>query len=355
MNVFFILRRFENASGVRLNKQKTKLLGFGAWKDRQLWPVDGITILHESITILGIQYSNNYNKAVSLSWTKIVENIKTKVNLLTIRKFNIYQRAIIINSLVLSKVWYTSHTYPLSCDQAKCMEKIIFPYIWNSKSNPLKRDVMYNKKEAGGINLLNVFYKAKSIYVNSFLRSFLFSGENESLIKYYCALQLNPLFKIRNLPVNVSPLTTPYYSSVTATLRACSKLRNFPNITSKLIYEFILLKQPPKVEEKYSLFNWKTIWKNLAFKCIRSDDRCILFKYLHEILPNNSRLYEIKRKPSPNCDMCNLEENNLHMMYYCKNKEFTVKYLRGLLQKCLDVDNISLIKMLFLDTTGFNK
>ena len=214
---------------------------------------------------------------------------------------------------------------------------------------------MYNKKEAGRINLLNVFFKAKSIYVNSFLRSFLFSGENESLIKYYCALQLNPLFKIRNLPVNVSPLTTPYYSSVTATLRACSKLRNFPNITSKVIYEFILLKQPPKVEEKYSLFNWKTIWKNLAFKCIRSDDRCILFKYLHEILPNNSRLYEIKRKPSPNCDMCNLEENNLHMMYYCKNKEFTVKYLRGLLQKCLDVDNISLIKMLFLDTTGFHK
>ena len=142
---------------------------------------------------------------------------------------------------------------------------------------------------------------------------------------------------------------------VTATLRACSKLRNFPNITSKVIYDFILLKQPPKVEEKYSLFNWKTIWKNLAFKCIRSDDRCILFKYLHEILPNNSRLYEIKRKPSPNCDMCNLEENNLHMMYYCKNKEFTVKYLRGLLQKCLNISNISLIKMLFLDTTGFNK
>ena len=62
--MFFILRRFENASGVRLNKQKTKLLGFGAWKDRQLWPVDGITILQENITILGIQYSNNYNKAV---------------------------------------------------------------------------------------------------------------------------------------------------------------------------------------------------------------------------------------------------------------------------------------------------
>ena len=88
---FTILGRFENASGIKLNKQKTKLLGFGAWKDRQLWPVDGITILHGSITILGIQYNNNYNNAILLSWTKIVETIKSKVNLLTIRKFNIYQ------------------------------------------------------------------------------------------------------------------------------------------------------------------------------------------------------------------------------------------------------------------------
>ena len=102
--------------------------------------------------------------------------------------------------------------------------------------------------------------------------------------------------------------------------------------TSRDIYNLILVKQVAKVEEKYCLFNWKTIWKNVASKLIRSDERCVLFKYLHEILPNNLRLYEIKRKPSPNCDICNLEENNLHMMYYCKNKQSLVKFLRGLLQ-----------------------
>ena len=72
---FSILRRFELASGIKLNKLKTKLLGFGSWKHRRMWPVDGITILYDCITILGIQYSNNYDNAVSLSWTRTIQSI----------------------------------------------------------------------------------------------------------------------------------------------------------------------------------------------------------------------------------------------------------------------------------------
>ena len=166
---------------------------------------------------------------------------------------------------------------------------------------------------------------------------------------------MNPLFKMRTLPDNVSFSQTPFYSPVINTVRSCNKLRNFPNIASKDIYDFILVKQAPRVEEKYCFFNWKTIWKNVAFKLIKSDDRCILFKYLHEILPTKSRLYEIKRKLSPNCDICNIEESNLHMMYYCKDKQILVKYLKGLLQKCLIRNDISMIKMLFLDTSGFHE
>ena len=237
--------------------------------------------------------------------------------MLVSRKFDIYQKAIIINCLVLSKVWYVSHIYPLSYDFAKSINSHIFPYIWNSKLNPLKRDILYNKKDAGGINLLNVFYKAKSIYAKSFLRLFCASSENESLVKYYCAIRLNPLFKIRRLPTNVSYLSSPLYTPVIDTIRECSKMKNFPNVPSREIYEYITSRQTPKVEEQYSLFNWKIIWKNVGLKYLCSDDRSVIFKFIHEILPNKLRLYNIKSKPSPNCDTCNMIENNLHMVYYC--------------------------------------
>ena len=271
--------------------------------------------------------------------------------MLSLRNFNIFQKSIVVNSLVLSRAWYTSHTYPLSKEHAKCIENVIFPFIWKSKSNPLKRDVLYNNKDAGGLNLLNVFFKAKSIFAKSFLRLFLFSAENDSLVKYYCALQINPLLRIRDLPHIVSYVIAPFYASGIDTIRNCCKMRNFPNITSCNIYEHILIKQKPRVEEQYSLFNWKIIWENVAFKFICSDDRSIVFKYIHEILPNKLRLYNIKRSPSPNCDTCNKEENNLHMMYYCDENKILVYFLRELLQKVVLRNDLSLVKLLFLDTT----
>ena len=77
------------------------------------------------------------------------------------RNVNIFQRAIIINVLVLSKVWYASHTYPLSVKHARAINKIVFPYIWNSAGEFLKRNILYRSKECGG-RQTNIFFKAKS-------------------------------------------------------------------------------------------------------------------------------------------------------------------------------------------------
>ena len=210
LECFVILKKFESASGIKLNKNKTKLFGIGSWKNRQQWLVQGIRVLNGNIKILGIYYDNDYDQAVLFSWTKIIEAIKTKINLLMTRKFNTYQKAIIVNCILLSNVWYTCHTYPLSYQHSKAIDTLIFPYIWNSKSNPIKREVLCNRKEFGGINLLSVYLKAISIFTESFIRSFMFSGENSTLVKYYCALQLNPLFKIRELPENVSFISIPF-------------------------------------------------------------------------------------------------------------------------------------------------
>ena len=71
---------------------------------------------------------------------------------------------------------------------------------------------MYREKENGGINLLNVYTKALSNYVNSFIISFLNNSENNTMLRYYCACRLNPLFNIRELPQNASFISPPYYN-----------------------------------------------------------------------------------------------------------------------------------------------
>ena len=202
--IFYILEYFEEASSIRMNVSKTRIFGFGEWRGSENWPYPHIKVEVSSINILGITYAHEINTSVDIAWSDVLLKIKRKICSLSSRSFTIFQRALIINTIILSKVWYIAHTYPLPSKYSKLINKEIFPYLWLSKYNPLKRDNVHQCKYNGGLGVLNVLHKAQSILVSTFLKQFLNSQEDESILKYYCSLRVNPIFNIRETPLNVS-------------------------------------------------------------------------------------------------------------------------------------------------------
>ena len=89
------------------------------------------------------------------------------------------------------------------------------------------------------------------------------------------------------------------------------------NITSKDIYYKLFVVTQPEIEKMYPIYDWKAIWRNVVFKPINIHDRNVVFKYIHEILPNNKRLYDMRLRGSPLCINCDLDESNIHLFYYC--------------------------------------
>ena len=53
----------------------------------------------------------------------------------------------------------------------------------------------------------------------------------------------------------------------------------------------------PTITEKHNL-NWKQIWKQTTFKYISVHEREVIYKFIHGILPNKLRLYQIKHNHS---------------------------------------------------------
>ena len=45
----------------------------------------------------------------------------------------------------------------------------------------------------------------------------------------------------------------------------------------------------------------------------------VTFKYIHKILAQNKKMYNIGNDLSPNCDTFDVEESNIHMFLYCYN------------------------------------
>ena len=117
-----IVMNFEFATGAKLNREKTKIMGLGNWKDRDRWPIDELKIEKEC-KILGIYYSNDYKETVHRNWEICTNKINSRINMLSDRFLSLYQKAMIINSLVLSKIWYISHVFPLGRNHVKEIEK----------------------------------------------------------------------------------------------------------------------------------------------------------------------------------------------------------------------------------------
>ena len=71
--------------------------------------------------------------------------------------------------------------------------------------------------------------------------------------------------------------------------------------------------------------------------------REIIFKYIHEILPNKSRLKRIRSSTDDLCESCNRPKANIYMVYYCKDIEGSKMFLENMLTHCC-VEEYNLLK-----------
>ena len=71
----------------------------------------------------------------------------------------------------------------------------------------------------------------------------------------------------------------------------------------------------PTITLKYPSTNWDLIWNNYA-KIQKSNEKLIIFKYLHKILPTGEYYHKIGRFPSiPRCAHCWLGPNTLQHIF----------------------------------------
>ena len=133
-----IIVKFEKATGLKLNRNKTKIYGTGYWKNKEQWPLDWIKVEERYFYTLGIYYCNDYNDCIEKNWSVIMSKIQQHANMLLNRRLTLQQRAAYANSCMLSKMGYVAHIYPLTTYFAKQINKIIFRYIWGGRYEPIK-------------------------------------------------------------------------------------------------------------------------------------------------------------------------------------------------------------------------
>ena len=155
--VIEILDKFYNLSGLKISVSKTKAVWFGSDynSNNKLCPDLNLKWVKD-FTLLGINFNNNLDR-MEQNFTEKVEKMEKMLSCWFYRYITPYGKVTIIKTLALSMLSHVALIIPNPSKQMfKQIETTFFNFIWNKKSEKIRREDAKLPEKQGGLNVPDV-------------------------------------------------------------------------------------------------------------------------------------------------------------------------------------------------------
>ncbi len=159
---------FSKASGLKLNLKKCELLPI---HDSSLTTIHNIPV-KSTLKYLGLQITKDINTLDNLNIWNTLEKCKSHLNMWSQRDISIIGRIFLTEMECLSRFIYPAYSLALSKNAIKTINQANFNYIWNRKTNYIKKGIMVKGYEEGGLKAIHIDCVNGTIKIN-WLRSLL--------------------------------------------------------------------------------------------------------------------------------------------------------------------------------------
>ena len=154
------LQDYEEASGAKVNYDKTKGLWTGQWKNNIEKPMN-IKWTNGNVKNLGVYFGNDKpgNKTIE----EIIPKIKKSMDYWKQFKLKAFAKARIIEIFHASRLWYAASFYDVTDPQRKQLQKYFLDYInFPRAQNTVAEIEMKKLRKHGGIKLIDIETKINS-------------------------------------------------------------------------------------------------------------------------------------------------------------------------------------------------
>ena len=338
--ILILVELFELISGAKLNKQKTFGTWLGKWRGRQDQPfgLNWSTEVQKSYGVyLGSEESENMN------WEKVLSKFQKTINLFSRRDLSFKGRSIILHTVICNSIWYVGSLVLMPENVELKLNKMMFSFLWNNKTELINRHTLHNNFKDGGLNVVNIRIKLNALLIKHVLK--LIKG-NESkwtfFARYWIGIQLRKYNSaLAALTMPHSETTPTFYSEVLAFFRIF--IKECPNycgteiITTKFIYNKLFKVNKPKVVMDFPTVDFKSTWANIQCPFVDPRYRDLAWRIAHQALVTQYKLYTFNLSRNSKCNLCNRSiESFSHLFCECRVVtsswsfvEFLLKELTG--------------------------
>lgn len=166
---FKTLELYERASGAKINMEKCKGLWAGLFKTRndQLLGFDWYNdYIPEKI--LGLYHGNI--DCTQMNLTAKLSKIEGIINAWTHRDLSFRGKALVINGLLTSTLWYMATTLHIPEESIRDLETVIYNFFWSGKAHLVNRDILSLPLCEGGFNIQRIETKIYALRINTIKR-----------------------------------------------------------------------------------------------------------------------------------------------------------------------------------------
>lgn len=285
-----IFSRFERISGAKINWDKTKSVDVGF--------IDGNPLClpwlqtENTAKVLGVVFANSIRLMTKLNWDGMVARFAQVVWLNSMRSLTLFQKVILLNTFVTSKVWYlASILSPYGVHTAK-LTSTMGRFIWSNIATRIPMQQLARDRSQGGLKLQLPAAKCKALLIHRHVQ------EIDSL----------PYYKSILFPTN--PTQNPIPADLPDLKIICHHYPRLPphirqNPTSDVIHRYYVEQsETPRVERLHPESNWRRIWLCLRWRSFSSAEKSNLYLIINEKGPYRKLMHTIGRADNDVCLHC---------------------------------------------------
>ena len=354
-HIFNIFHQYEIATGATLNADKTKGLELGGFSHANYTIPFPIKWEQNGIKILGVIFHTDTLYMNNQNWTTAINKLEKHSQFLQFRHLSLKGKALLINTILLSKIWFLANILIIPTWARKKINQIIFNQLWDTNSEPISRQTLFRSLNNGGLNILNIINQNLSLQIKHTLK---ITNPNYTtpwcyLARYWLSYSIGNLnnswhfLKNNNkTPKHIGTNIPTYYNDQIHILKQNKEFfKSKQTISTKNIYTHLQTKNMTQTSLHCETFwntkfqrvlPWKDIWKHNFQAYTQPKSQNIIFKIHHNILPSNAILktwLRHKGTQSTLCKACGECEDTLHIFATCTLSKPIWNYFKPIILK----------------------